>query len=74
MIEITVEGPGGNINVPMELIKRALEDYGIKVQVVNDHLNKDIEGMLEIIKERIDSGYIKEYKVKLIADHIPWGG
>lgn len=85
---IIVSGPGGCINFEVEIIKRALEAYGVTVTIENDapevtdgfieeiarRLNGDwSEGNPNNLKDEYNLGAIKK-EVHIKVDHIPWGG
>lgn len=75
MTEIKITGPGGVINYEYYVILKALKDAGIQVEEINDSPEESPEKHLEMIKSRIDTGFIKSpWQVKLIANHMPWGG
>lgn len=81
MTTITISGAGSTINFEVEIIKRALEAEGIIVEVKNDFPNPDIDNMISVIRERLSGNWgkdhdqppIKKY-VRIVAEHIPWGG
>jgi hypothetical protein len=85
-ITVTVKGPGGVISQEMILIRRALEAAGIAVSVEDAHINlgdfADEEAYLAHGASLRDpkGEYAKKYghplasRVKLIANHLPWGG
>lgn len=65
-VYITVSGPGGCINSIVEAVQKVLTDYNTgQLQVINDHpyigdSNTDLD--------------LKDFEIKLIAKHNPWGG
>ena len=71
-IEIT--GLGGTINYPKEVIVKALKEAGLQVEVQDAHPTEDAEEMMRLMKERIDSGEIKDWKVNVKATHCFWPG
>lgn len=73
-IKITVSGPGLAINFEVELIRKALEDAGISVEVENDHPAEDPGAFIEHRKSLIAEQGNKPNQVVLIADHLLWGG
>jgi hypothetical protein len=74
MAEIIIKGAGGTIGYPTEVIIKALREAGITVEVEDDHPCEDVERLLTETKKRLDSGYIKEWKVVVKTKHLPWGG
>lgn len=83
-ITITITGPGGVINFETIIIKRALEDAGIIVEVEDDTpfgsrpihplvIQETEDEYVERVTTMYRSGKIKN-TVKLIAKHCPWGG
>ena len=87
-VTITVRGPGGVISQEMIIIRRALEAAGIKVEVVDSHPcepeqedavlahRAELRNPESETRKRIDSGKYTytDRGVKLVADHLPWGG
>lgn len=69
--EIKISGPGGTMNYEVEIVVKALREAGCEVEVENRYPAE--EGHVEAIRERIDAGTVSK-KVKVIAQHIPWGG
>jgi len=74
MVTIEIKGAGGTINYPTEVIVKALKDAGLQVEVNDEHPADNVEELLAKTKERIDSGYIKEWKAVVRTTHYPWGG
>lgn len=80
MTEITITGPGGVINFEYYVILKALQAAGIKVEEQNEYgyTGEDrlhlAEQHTSLMAGRLAGGDIKEWKVKLKANHIPWGG
>jgi hypothetical protein len=72
---ITVDGYGGVINFEMEMLQQALEAWGYKVIVVNQH-PEDLppEEMHEWCEERLYRVNKTKQPIKLVANHRPWGG
>ena len=66
---ITVTGMGMTFDVEFEIIKRALELAGIKVEVQNDYPPKGNPLTLEQLEHRKNG-----YGVILRANHEPWPG
>ena len=66
MITITVTGPGGVISYEMAVIKKALEDHGSFVEVVDSEPKYILNESDKITPRRM--------KIKLIANHCHWGG
>lgn len=74
-VTITISGPGTTFNYELEIIKRALEAAHLKVEVVNEYPSEESpDEMLKRVERQIAEGDLRPRKVKLIADHIPWGG
>lgn len=70
---ITVSGSGGCINYEMEIIEKALRAAGLNVIVTNKFDWSDKEEKVAALSEY----YLKKpnkFSVKLVADHLPWGG
>ncbi len=74
MATIEITGAGGTINYPTEVIVKALKEAGLQVEVIDEHPVDNAEEMIRMMKERIDSGYIKDWKVVVKTTHYPWGG
>lgn len=76
MITTTIEIKGviGTINYETDIIVKALREAGCTVEVEDEDPSDDPEENIRTIRERIDSGYIKEKKVKVITNHRPMGG
>lgn len=67
-ITIKVSGPGQCIDQEFYIVLDALTKAGYDVEVVNPYPNEDPERLLTIpINPKIT-------KIKLVADHQPWGG
>lgn len=65
-IDVTVSGPGGTFGDIMLIIKEALEAAGVNVVVDDKHPpTASREQLLEAAKSM---------RVRLVADHQPWGG
>ena len=75
MITIEITGLGGTINYPKEVIVKALKEAGLQVEVQDDYpTNQDVDEMVNEMKKRIDSGEIKDWKVKVKTKHCFWPG
>ena len=74
MIIIEITGLGGTIDYPKEVIVKALKEAGLQVEVQDAHSSEDAEEMMRLMKERIDSGEIKDWKVNVKATHCFWPG
>jgi UDP-N-acetyl-D-mannosaminuronate dehydrogenase len=74
MTTIEIKGAGGTIKYPTEVIIKALKEAGLQVEVHDEHPAENPEEHIKMTKEKIDSGYIKEWKVVVKATHYPWGG
>jgi ABC-type uncharacterized transport system substrate-binding protein len=74
MITIEITGLGGTIDYPKEVIVKALKEAGLQVEVQDAHSSEDAEEMMRLMKERIDSGEIKDWKVNVKATHCFWPG
>lgn len=78
-VTIKVTGPGGCINVEIELIKREFEKRGAVVHVKNEHpIEKDMkDGKYpsgETLDEFLQRINYKDTVIIIEANHIPWGG
>ena len=71
-IEIT--GLGGTINYPKEVIVKALKEAGLQVEVQDAYPSDNADEMMRDMKERIDSGEIKDWKINVKATHCFWPG
>jgi hypothetical protein len=60
---------GGCINYEMEVIKRAFEELGIKIIVENEHPPESRNFGDKLANERDE-----HWEIKLVANHMPWGG
>lgn len=69
-LKITVQGPATGFAVEMHAIKNALESLGCSVTIDDDH-PMDEKRLREVMAA--GAPFIK-YKVKILADHLPWGG
>lgn len=77
MSVITITGPGGVINFEYYVILKALRDAGISVTEDNECAYAEAveaEEHVTAIGERLLSGDIKNWSVRLEARHLPWGG
>ena len=74
MVTIEIKGAGGTINYPTEVILKALKEAGLQVEVHDEYPSDNVEELLSKTKEKIDSGYIKNWKAVVKTVHIPWGG
>ena len=74
MTTIEIKGPGGTINYPVNVIVKALKEAGLQVEVQDDYPSDNADEMMGLVKKRIDSGEIKDWKVKVETEHLPWGG
>lgn len=75
-IYVTVQGPGGCINYQIEVIRAALAEKGIHVEV--DNLRADIypKNHVKDLDEKARNGSWDPslWTVKIKAIHDPWGG
>ena len=71
---IKIVGPGLSVNYPTEIIVKALKEAGLQVEVENEHPCEDPEGLINLIKERMESGTASNCKVTVKTTHLPWGG
>lgn len=74
---ITITGPGGVINFEYYVILKALRDAGISVTEDNESAYAeavDAEEHVCAVSDRLTSGDIKNWCVRLEARHLPWGG
>lgn len=73
-ITVTVKGPGGCIATEMAIIRKTLQNFGIHVNTVDDHVSKMTdEDLIRQLEERNKRG-VKPFVVNLVAEHLPWGG
>jgi hypothetical protein len=73
-VTITIVGPGGTIDYEAVVIRRALEAAGVRVVEENTNPCSDPDECLRVIRDRLDTGYIKHKAVRLVVTHQPWGG
>jgi hypothetical protein len=73
-VTIEIKGPGGTINYPTDVIVKALKEAGLQVEVHDEYPSEDPERTISIIKERLDTGLIKDAKAIVKTTHYPWGG
>ena len=67
--EITVKGPGGCIAHEVYRIAEYLKSIGYEVEINDNHPPKDLDKIgLDCYGEPITG------KIKIIAEHMPWGG
>jgi hypothetical protein len=71
---IEISGPGGTINYPVNVIVKALKEAGLQVEVQDDYPSDNADENMRDVKERIDSGEIKDWKINVKTKHLPWGG
>ncbi|HET8688244.1 MAG TPA: hypothetical protein VFM18_16550 [Methanosarcina sp.] len=75
MTHITISGPGQTFDVELEVIKRALQQFGFIVEVSDDYpfvgneRFPTIDDFMEKSKERV-----KKTKIHIQTKHVPWGG
>lgn len=74
MTTIEIKGPGGTINYPVNVIVKALKEAGLQVEVQDDYPSDNADEMMSLVKEQIDSGEIKDWKINVKTKHLPWGG
>lgn len=74
MINIQISGPGGTFRYELAIIEKALKEAGCTVEIEDIFPDDDKEETIKVIRERLDSGYIKDKLVKITTNHIPWGG
>lgn len=70
--EFVVRGPGGTINYEVEVLRQFLEAMGVEVEVVNPHPDA-ASALPAAVLDQIRNGRLRG-KVRLRADHLPWGG
>jgi len=63
-VKITVSGPGECISSEMNLLEKTLRDVGYEVEVSDEYPHPEA-GFKE------PNGW---KKIKLVAQHLPWGG
>lgn len=73
-VVITIKGPGGVINYEAAIVAAALQMEGMKVHIVNDSPEENINTLINrrrslrfLEPERVDA-------VKIVVDHQPWDG
>ena len=71
---IEIKGPGGTCNYPTDVIVKALKEAGLQVEVQDDYPSDNADEMMRDMKERIDSGEIKDWKINVKTKNLPWGG
>ena len=78
-ITINIEGPGSIINIPLEIIRRALKAYGYNIVINNEYPSeykephssfKNVDEHLEHIKNLDNS----KSNIEINMEHQPWGG
>ena len=74
MTTIEIAGLGGTIDYPKEIIVKALKEAGLQVEVQDDYPSHNADEMMRDMKERIDSGEIKDWKINVKTKNLPWGG
>jgi len=74
MTTIEISGLGGTIDYPKEVIVKALKEAGLQVEVQDDYPSHNADEMMRDMKERIDSGEIKDWKINVKTKNLPWGG
>ena len=74
MTTIEIAGLGGTIDYPKEIIVKALKEAGLQVEVQDDYPSHNADEMMRDMKERIDSGEIKDWKINVKIKNLPWGG
>ncbi len=71
---IEIKGPGGTCNYLADVIVKALKEAGLQVEVQDDYPSHNADEMMRDMKERIDSGEIKDWKINVKTKNLPWGG
>ena len=74
MTTIEISGLGGTINYPVNVIVKALKEAGLQVEVQDDYPSHNADEMMRDMKERIDSGEIKDWKINVKTKHCFWPG
>ena len=74
MTTIEISGLGGTINYPVNVIVKALKETGLQVEVQDDYPSHNADEMMRDMKERIDSGEIKDWKINVKTKHFFWPG
>ena len=74
MTTIEIAGLGGTIDYPKEIIVKALKEAGLQVEVQDDYPSHNADEMMRDMKERIDSGEIKDWKINVKTKHCFWPG
>ena len=65
MITVEITGLGGTIAYPKEVIVKALKEAGLQVEVQDDYPSDNADENMRDMKERIDSGEIKDWKINV---------
>lgn len=74
MIEIKISGAGGTLSYPTDIIIKALNKFGFKIEIDFDYTHKDFtEDELYKEKFRLESYNLKP-EVRIKTNNIPWGG
>jgi hypothetical protein len=78
-ITINIEGAGMLINIPLAIIKKALQSYGYTIVINNDRptVYKEPHTSFKNIDEHLE--YMKSFDnskdtVEINMEHLPWGG
>lgn len=72
---IKVSGPGSCINNELAVISKALSDAGFVVEIENEYPAEDVtEDELVARITRLNQTRNPKSKIKIVADHQPWGG
>lgn len=80
-VTIDISGPGGCVGFEAELVIRALQQVGYKVEVTSnwnksytkEEMDKHIAHRIQLIQRDLAEGKPEEI-VKINVDHLPWGG
>lgn len=67
-VEVKISGPGMYIGTEVTIIKNYLQSLGFVVDEINDY--PEYNNIENVDMEN----HIKKTKIKLIVDHLPWGG
>ena len=74
MTTIEIKGPGMTIQFPTEIIIKALKDAGLQVDVEDQFPSDNVDELISEMKNKINSGEIKDWKINVKTKHLPWGG
>ncbi|HET8689162.1 MAG TPA: hypothetical protein VFM18_21330 [Methanosarcina sp.] len=75
MIHITISGPGRTFDAEVEVVKRALREFGYEV-VVHDQYPFEGNSVCPTIDDCMERAkeFVKGKKIHIQTQHCPWGG